>query len=120
MTRDASPYPTPTVRRKSLSDLVHFEDLSLLDGGDLRAVLNQVPDLQVVQALIGVTSGLRHRLLTKLPSGSATDLAARIDSLGPVPFETIQVAQRAVVDTLCRLSRGGFIAFDDPADMMVA
>jgi flagellar motor switch protein FliG len=103
-----------------LSDLVDFEDLGLLDGGDLKAVFGQVPVDQVLAALIGTPIGFRQRLLTKLPSASANRLEAQINAQGAVTTETAYSAQRAVVDALCRLSRGGQIAFDDPADMMVA
>ncbi|HEV3165323.1 MAG TPA: FliG C-terminal domain-containing protein [Isosphaeraceae bacterium] len=101
-----------------MSDLVDFEDLGLLDGHDLRAVLDQVPDAQVLEALVGTPTGLRHSLLTKLSPASATRLEAQIASHGPVPFEAVQTAQRALVEALCRLSRGGQVAFDDPEDMV--
>ena len=101
-----------------MSDLVEFEDLELLDGADLRAVLGQVPPTQVLDALVGARPSMRQHLLTKLPSSSATELEARINAHGPVSFETVHFAQRAVVETLCRLSRGGLVAFDDPEDMV--
>ncbi|MFO0950602.1 MAG: FliG C-terminal domain-containing protein [Isosphaeraceae bacterium] len=102
------------------NDLVDFEDLDLLDGGDLRAVFEQVPTTQVVDALNGLKPGMRQHLLTKLPTASATRLEAELHSRGPVSTERTRVAQRAVVETLCRLSRGGIVAFDHPADMTVA
>ena len=101
-----------------MSDLVEFEDLELLDGNDLRAVLDQVPPTQVLDALVGARPGMRRQLLTKLSQSSAVELEARINAHGPVSFETVHFAQRAVVDTLCRLSRGGQVAFDDPEDMV--
>jgi flagellar motor switch protein FliG len=101
-----------------LSDLVDFEDLELLDGRDLRAVLDQVPDSQVLEALIGTPAGLRQSLLTKLPRASASRLEAQISAHGPVPFESVQRAQRALIEALCRLSRSGQVAFDDPEDMV--
>jgi flagellar motor switch protein FliG len=97
---------------------VEFDDLELLDGSDLRAVFNQVPPTQVLDALVGIRPGMRRLLLTKLPQSSAVELEARINTHGPVSFETVQSAQRAVVETLCRLSRGGQVAFDDPEDMV--
>jgi flagellar motor switch protein FliG len=106
------------VRRRSLSDLVEFEDLEQLDATDLRAVLDQVPTPQVLDALVGSRPGVRQHLLTKLPQSSATRLEAQINSHGPVSFETVKTAQRFVVETLCRLSRGGQVAFDDPEDMV--
>jgi flagellar motor switch protein FliG len=118
MTTDVSPYPTPTVRRKSLSELVEFEDLGLLDDRDLRAVFDEVPAPQVLDALVGAKTGLRQFLLTRLPATSASKLEAEINERGPVSFESVRAAQRAVVETLCRLSRGGMVAFDDPEDMV--
>lgn len=99
-------------------ELVDFEDLGLLDGGDLRAVLEQVSPAQALDALIGTSAGQRNRLLSKLPSASAARLEAQIVTHGPVSFEAVHSAQRAVVDALRRLSRAGQIAFDDPADMV--
>ena len=61
---------------------------------------------------------MRQHLLTKLPQSSATKLEAQINTHGPVSFESVRTAQRAVVETLCRLSRGGVVAFDDPEDMV--
>ena len=101
-----------------MSDLVDFEDLGLLDGGDLRAVFDQVPAERVLEALVGAPAGLRRLLLTKLSPASAGRLEAQIDSHGPLPFEAVHSAQRAIVDALCRLSRGGHVAFDDPEDMV--
>ena len=101
-----------------MSDLVDFEDLGLLDGSDLRAVFAQVEPDQVLEALVGIPAGHRHHLLTKLPATSATRLEAQVNSHGPVSFEAVHTAQRAVIDALCRLSRAGQIAFDDPEDMV--
>ncbi|HEX8200904.1 MAG TPA: FliG C-terminal domain-containing protein [Isosphaeraceae bacterium] len=101
-----------------MSDLVAIEDLGLLDAKDLRAVLGQVPEPQLLEALAGVSAGLRRLLLTRLSAAQATQLEARVNSHGPVTFEAVQAAQRTVVETLCRLSRGGQVAFDDPEDMV--
>ena len=101
-----------------MSDLVDFEDLGLLDGRDLRAVLNQLPRSQVIEALVGTPPGLRQSLLTKLTPALASRLEAQVVAHDPVPFEVVQSAQRALVEVLCRLSRVGQVAFDDPADMV--
>lgn len=118
MTMGDSHFPTLTVRRPSLSDLVAFEDLGDLDGADLRAVLGQVSHEQLLDALCGVPPSLRRLLLTKLSSASATALEAQVNAHHRVSFETVQTAQRAVVEALCRLSRAGQVAFDDPDDMV--
>ena len=67
-----------------MSDLVEFEDLGLLDGGDLRAVFDQVSETQVLEALVGTRPAFRKQLLTKLPPASAARLEAQIDAHGPV------------------------------------
>ncbi len=103
-----------------MSDLVDFEDLDALDGGDLRAVFGEVSSDQMLEALIGSSTHIRERLLTKLSRPSAQKIAAEIDGHAPIPFESARAAQRAVVEALCRLGRTGVVAFDDPDDMMVA
>lgn len=101
-----------------MSDLVDFEDLRELDGPDLRAVLNQVSNDQLLVAMAGSPPALRRMLLTKLSSASAVQLEAQINAYGTVPFESAKNAQRALVDALCRLSRAGQVAFNDPEDMV--
>lgn len=101
-----------------MSELVDFEDLTLLDGGDLRAVFGQVPLDRVLTALVGVTPGFRRHLLGKLPSDSASKIEAQVAEQGPISFALAQAAQREVVEVLCRLSRVGQVAFDDPEDMV--
>ncbi|WP_422928315.1 FliG C-terminal domain-containing protein [Singulisphaera sp. PoT] len=101
-----------------MSDLVAFEDLGDLDNTDLRAVLGQVSRDQLLEALYGTSPGLRRLLLTKLSSASANELEAQVNAHDYVSFESVHSAQRAVVDVLCRLSRAGQVAFDDPEDMV--
>lgn len=101
-----------------MSDLVEFEDLGLLDARDLRAVLKQVPEDQLLAALAGVPAGLRQCLLSKLPPIRAARLEKSVTMHGPVSFESVAAAQRALVEALCRMSRVGQVAFDDPADMV--
>jgi flagellar motor switch protein FliG len=101
-------------------DLVDFEDLEQLDGSDLRAVFDLVPPARLLDALGGTRPGIREHLLTKLPSASSLKIQADLDGHGPVSTESARDAQRLCLETLCRLSRGGIIAFDHPSDMMVA
>jgi flagellar motor switch protein FliG len=101
-----------------LSSLVAFEDLLLLDGSDLRAVFSQVTTDQVVEALAGAPAVFRQRVLNRLHPADAAEIQERIDRQGPVAFEAVASAQGAMVAALCHLSRGGMVAFDDPADMV--
>lgn len=101
-----------------MSNLVDFEDLGQLESADLRAVFGQVTLDQVLAALVGTSMSFRQQLLTKLPPASAIRMEAQIHAHGPVTFETVQTAQRDLVEVLCRLSRGGQVAFDDPEDMV--
>ena len=48
-----------------MSDMVDFEDLAQLDGGDLKAVFGQVDDLDILDALAGATLHVRRQVLTK-------------------------------------------------------
>ncbi len=101
-----------------MSDLVDFEDLNQLDGGDLRAVFDQVEEPLVLDALVGSSVNLRQRLLTTLPRASAQRIEDHLITHRVVTFEMAFAAQRTVVETMCRLSRAGIVAFDDPADMV--
>ena len=104
-----------------MSDLVDFEDLAQLDAPDLRAVFAQVASGDILDALAGASLGVRRLLLTKLVPANSASLEVQLANHGPVSFEDVHTAQRALVEALCRLSRGGQVAFDDPADMeMVA
>jgi flagellar motor switch protein FliG len=103
---------------ESASDLVEMDDLGYLDDRDLRAVIGQVAEPQVLEAMIGLTPSLRKHLLTKLSPNSASRLEAQIVTIGNVAPEAVEDAQRALVAALCRLSRGGQIAFDVPEDMV--
>jgi flagellar motor switch protein FliG len=102
-----------------LSDLVAFEDLGDLDGNDLRAVLEEVPREQLLEALSGLSPTTRRVLLNNLSTASVDALELELGTFRSVPSESAQAAQRALVDALCRLSRAGQVAFDDPDDMDV-
>jgi flagellar motor switch protein FliG len=101
-----------------LSDLVEIDDLGLLDGHDLRAVFSQVSEPQLVEALSGTEPAVRAQLLRKLSPALASRLAAEINACGPVEPIAVRLAQGAVVEALCRLSRCGQVAFDIPEDMV--
>jgi flagellar motor switch protein FliG len=101
-----------------LSNLVEIDDLNFLDGHDLRAVFKQVPEPQVLVALCGASPTLRKQLLNKLSPASASRLEAELSARGPAAPEAVQAAQRALVEALYRLSRGGHVAFDVPEDMV--
>lgn len=103
-----------------LSEYIEFDDLDLLDGGDLRAVFSQVSTDQILEALAGTPSSLRHQLLAKLSEANANEMEAQVVAHGPVSLDSVRQAQQAVLEALQRLSRTGIVAFDDPADMMVA
>ncbi|HMB04392.1 MAG TPA: FliG C-terminal domain-containing protein [Isosphaeraceae bacterium] len=101
-----------------MSELVNIEELGLLESADLRAVFDQVAEAQVLEALIGVAPSLRDQLLAKLAPSSATRWEAKLHAHRSVPSEAVESAQRAVIEALCRLSRSGQVAFDDPDDMV--
>jgi flagellar motor switch protein FliG len=101
-----------------LSDLVEIDDLGLLDGHDLRAVFSQISEPQLVEALSGTDLALRAQLLRKLSPALSGRLAAEIEARGSIEPGAVRLAQGAVVEVLCRLSRCGQVAFDIPGDMV--
>ncbi len=144
MTMDESPYPTPTVRRRSLfdpeprrtsdssieltvasfayaefdSELVEFDDLGVLDSHDLRAVLDEVSEPQVLEALGATNLSFRRQLLNKLSTASATRLEAQLGERGPIDPEAAQTAQRRAGRSPLPAQPGGLVAFDVPEDMV--
>ena len=100
-----------------MSETTVFDDLELLDGGDLKAVLDQVTEEEAVAALWGANAALRGRLLLKLSKRYATPIRQAIDATEHLSFEKVRNAQHKLVAAMCQLSRGGQIAFDVPEDM---
>lgn len=101
-----------------MPDLLEIDDLTMLDGGDLRAVFGQIPVEQLIAALSATTPGLRRQLLMKLPRETSARLDLALNLAGPVSAIEARQAQRALLNALCRLSRAGAIAFDLPEDMV--
>jgi hypothetical protein len=91
---------------------VDLEDLAALGAGDLRAVLDEVGPERAVLALSEVDPALRRRLLTRW-----RPRPPRPEDQPP-SADQVRSARAAVVEALCRLSRGGQIAFDPPDDIL--
>ena len=100
-----------------MSEMIALDDLDLLDGGDLKAVFDQLPLEEVVAALWGANASLRGRLLRKLSRRHAQPIEQAIAATEQLSFEQVREAQQRMVAQLCRLSRSGQIAFDVPEDM---
>jgi flagellar motor switch protein FliG len=101
-----------------MSESMEFDDLELLERGDLDAVLKALEPAEVVAAFWGVSSGMRCRLLGKLPRRSAAKIQQDMSATEHVSFEQVRGAQQKVIAIMCRLSRGGQIAFDVPEDLV--
>ncbi len=100
-----------------MSDLVAFDDLGTLDAGDLRAVFDQVPRTQVVDALAAAPPHLRKMLLSKLGRARDGELPELVAGRGAVDGAEAAQAQQAIVHAMRRLARNGIVAFDDPDDI---
>jgi flagellar motor switch protein FliG len=100
-----------------VSETTTFDDLELLDGGDLQAVLEQLSSDEIVAALAGCNPGLCSRLLRKLGQRYARTLAQSITAAPQFSFEQVHLAQQKAIFVMCTLSRAGQIAFDLPEDM---
>lgn len=101
-----------------MTEITSFDDLELLDRGDLEAVFKQLPMADVVAALWGTSAAMRSRLLRNLSPRLARDIERGIAATDHLTFEQVRNAQQRTVATLCSLSRAGQIAFDMPEDMV--
>jgi flagellar motor switch protein FliG len=95
-----------------------FDDLELLDGHDLEAVLEQLPIEEVVAALWGMSPSLRGNLVRKLNQRLARRLEQVIAATQHLNLEAVRAAQHKVASVMCAMSRTGQIAFDMPEDMV--
>jgi flagellar motor switch protein FliG len=101
-----------------MSETTAFEDLELLDGGDLKAVFDYMPAETVVAALWGCPMALRGRLLRKLSKMDSTRIEKAIAAMTHLTFEQVRNGQQEAVAVMCQMSRAGQIAFDAPEDMV--
>lgn len=100
-----------------MSETTEFDDLNLLDAADVAAVFDQVPQDDVVAALWGAPAGLRVRLVNRLRRPQTQVIEQAIAAIEHLTFEQVRGAQQRIVAAMCRLSRGGQIAFDPAEDM---
>lgn len=93
-------------------DRLDLEDLADLGVDDLRAVFRQVGPERVILALADVEPELRRRLLMRWSRKSAAPMGQEATP------DQVRLARGAVLEALCRLSRGGQIAYDHPDDIL--
>lgn len=102
---------TATLRPKSATAMITFNDLSKLDDPSVRTLIGAVDRAMLALALKGASDSLRDRVALGMTPRAAQILRSAIDSLGPVRLRDVDVAQAAIVATASRLAASGAIAF---------
>ena len=102
---------TQTLRPKSATAAVTFNDLLKLDDPSVRTLIGAVDRAMLALALKGASDGLRDRFASGMTPRAGQVLRGAIDSLGPVRLRDVDLAQAAIVATASRLAASGAIAF---------
>ncbi len=95
-----------------------FEDLSLLDGKSLRALLESVPSDKLVLALKTASDKLREHIFSSMSKRAADRLKEDLEILGGVKLADVEAAQREIVEQALMLAAEGVISLEDDRGMV--
>jgi len=89
-----------------------FEDLAQIPAGRLADGLRILPEEDLVLALRTAGDGLKKKLLSCLPDGSARKIRREMSRIGPVRLMDVEAAQQRVVEALRQAEMGSYAADD--------
>lgn len=92
-----------------------FDDLLMMDDGDLRRAYHDEDASTWALALAGAAPPVRARLLAALPASSAARLKQHLEGLGPFRLSDAEAAQVEITELLRRLYDQGSISLPDPS-----
>lgn len=95
--------------RRIEEDMLTFDDLARLDDRGLGTLLRSVDTSLLVPALKGADGRLRARCLACMSSRAAQSIEDEMTERGPMPFDEVAAAQRAVVAIARRLGEEGVL-----------
>lgn len=75
-----------------------FEDMLLVDDGEMRRLLADIEPRAVALALKTASPELKEKMLRNMPARAAEDVEDRLRRLGPVRVADVEAAQQAIVD----------------------
>jgi flagellar motor switch protein FliG len=115
-TTGSMPGPVPAAADRAFS----FSELETLDDGSWAVVLKTSGPELMLLALTGAPVELVDRLLGKLPARQARELQRRMESIGPIRLQDIEIAQSQVAAIASELARQGKIQLFGRQQLAVA
>ncbi len=86
-----------------------FEDVMLVDGKGIQAVLREVDNDELALALKTASDDLRTKIFDNMSERAATLIKEDMEYMGPVRVSDVEAAQQRIVDIVRRLEEAGEI-----------
>lgn len=99
----------PELAKKIEAQLFTFEDFTRLPGGDIQALLREVPQPLLVLALRKATDALKNHFFSNMTVRAANALREEIAASPPRRTSEVQKAQSEIIEIARRLEGEGRI-----------
>lgn len=86
-----------------------FEDVLLVDGKGIQAVLREVDNDELALALKTASEALQEKIFGNMSERAATLIKEDMEYMGPVRVSDVEAAQQRIVDIVRRLEEAGEI-----------
>jgi len=86
-----------------------FEDVLLVDGKGIQAVLREVDNDELALALKTASEELQEKIFSNMSERAATLIKEDMEYMGPVRVSDVETAQQRIVDIVRRLEEAGEI-----------
>ncbi|MFG0292985.1 MAG: flagellar motor switch protein FliG [Phycisphaerales bacterium JB065] len=86
-----------------------FEDVLLVDGKGIQAVLREVDNDELALALKTASEELQEKIFSNMSERAATLIKEDMEYMGPVRVSDVEAAQQRIVDIVRRLEEAGEI-----------
>ncbi len=86
-----------------------FEDIILVDGKGIQAVLREVDNSELALSLRTASEELRQKIFDNMSERAATLIKEDMEFMGPVRVTEVETAQQRIVDIVRRLEEAGEI-----------
>jgi len=86
-----------------------FEDVLLVDGKGIQAVMREVDNDELALALKTASEALQEKIFSNMSERAATLIREDMEYMGPVRVSDVETAQQRIVDIVRRLEEAGEI-----------
>jgi flagellar motor switch protein FliG len=90
-------------------EIMPFSSLSMLDDETIRTLVNYLDVNTIAVAIHNLPQEIQDRFLNVMEGGMATEIEAKMDSLGFAETQIASTAQQSILDLVCRLAAKGIL-----------